>query len=211
MTEAEWEACGTLRLLEQALGEKLSRRKDRLFAVACCRPIWDLMTHFYSRQAVEASERFAEDEAALNEMKAARGRVRFSRRDQPAYLAYLIAGESLVGFADHARRVRTEADLLVSGEQAEAEQVQSLRDIYGNPFRPVALNPSCITGDVRSLAQAAYGERILPSGHLDPARLGILADALEEAGATGEILTHMRSPGPHVRGCWAVDLILGKG
>jgi hypothetical protein len=64
---------------------------------------------------------------------------------------------------------------------------------------------------VVALAQAAYDQRELPAGHLDRARLAILADALEEAGCTDQtILGHLRGPGPHVRGCWAVDLILGK-
>jgi len=64
---------------------------------------------------------------------------------------------------------------------------------------------------VVALAQAAYDERELPAGTLDLARLAVLADALEEAGCTAQtILDHLRGPGPHVRGCWAVDLILGK-
>jgi hypothetical protein len=64
---------------------------------------------------------------------------------------------------------------------------------------------------VSSLAQAAYDVRLLPSGELDAARLAVLSDALEEAGCTdGALLSHLRGPGPHVRGCWAVDLILGK-
>jgi hypothetical protein len=64
---------------------------------------------------------------------------------------------------------------------------------------------------VTSLATAAYDERILPSGELDPARLAVLSDALEEAGCDDpDILNHLRSSGPHVRGCWAVDLILGN-
>jgi hypothetical protein len=63
---------------------------------------------------------------------------------------------------------------------------------------------------VLSLAQAAYEERNLPSGTLDNARLAVLADALEDAGASGAILEHLRSEGPHVRGCFAVDLLLGK-
>ena len=63
-----------------------------------------------------------------------------------------------------------------------------------------------------SLAQAAYDQRILPIGHLDPARLAVLSDALEETGCTdAELLGHLREPGPHVRGCWALDLILAKG
>ena len=60
-------------------------------------------------------------------------------------------------------------------------------------------------------AQAAYEERELPSGHLSPTRLAVLADALEEAGCRdADLLAHLRAPGPHVRGCWALDLLLGK-
>jgi len=61
------------------------------------------------------------------------------------------------------------------------------------------------------LAQAAYDQRELPSGTLDPARFAVLADALDEVGcADADILGHLRGPGPHVRGCWALDLCLGK-
>jgi hypothetical protein len=64
---------------------------------------------------------------------------------------------------------------------------------------------------VTALATAAYEERILPAGTFDPHRLAILADALEDTGCTNEqILGHLRGPGPHVRGCWVIDLILGK-
>ena len=70
---------------------------------------------------------------------------------------------------------------------------------------------SLLTPNVLGLAQTAYEERVLPGGHLDPARLAVLADALEEAGCTdAEILDHLRGPGSHVRGCWALDLVLGK-
>jgi hypothetical protein len=89
-----------------------------------------------------------------------------------------------------------------------------LRDIFGNPFRPVAISPAVLAWNdalVVRLAQAAYEERHLPEGTLDNSRLLILADALEEAGCTDtDILVHLRSPGPHVRGCWAVDLCLGR-
>jgi hypothetical protein len=64
---------------------------------------------------------------------------------------------------------------------------------------------------VVALARAAYDQRELPAGTLDPARLAVQADALEEAGCTdADILNHCRRPGVHVRGCWAVDLLLGK-
>jgi hypothetical protein len=87
-----------------------------------------------------------------------------------------------------------------------------LRDLLGpRPFRPVALDPAWRTPDGLSLAQAAYEHRALPAGTLDPARLGLLADALEDAGCDNpDILGHLRGPGPHVRGCWAVDLLLRK-
>ena len=53
--------------------------------------------------------------------------------------------------------------------------------------------------------------RALPSGTLEPERLALLADALEDAGCdSAEVLGHLRGPGPHVRGCWALDLCLGR-
>src|SRR5262249_10778069 len=98
------------------------------------------------------------------------------------------------------------------GDEEEA-QAALLRDLF--PFRPLPpRSPSVLTWNdtcVVRLAQAAYDQRILPSGHLDPARLGVLADALQEAGSQDAALpAHLRSPGPHVRGCWAVDALLGR-
>jgi len=59
--------------------------------------------------------------------------------------------------------------------------------------------------------EAAYHDRSLPAGTLDRDRLAVLADALEDAGCShAEMLTHLRGVGPHVRGCWVVDLLLGK-
>jgi hypothetical protein len=84
-----------------------------------------------------------------------------------------------------------------------------IRDLFGSPFHPITIDAACRTPTVLSLAQAAYDERHLPSGELDPHRLAVLADALEEAGASGELVAHLRSPGSHVRGCWPVDLVLG--
>ncbi len=79
-----------------------------------------------------------------------------------------------------------------------------IRDIFGNPFRPVVANPAWLTPTVVSIASAIYAERAFD-------RLPILADALEEAGcADADLLLHGRQPGEHVRGCWAVDLVLGK-
>jgi hypothetical protein len=86
-----------------------------------------------------------------------------------------------------------------------------IRDIFGNPFRPVTLTAAWQTPTVLALAQAADDDRTLPAETLDPARLAVLADALEEAGCdNADILSHCRQPGEHVRGCWVVDAILGK-
>jgi hypothetical protein len=101
-------------------------------------------------------------------------------------------------------------------DEAEfAEKEKLLRDIFGNPFRPtpVAAPPwlRWNGGTVQQLALVAYQHRGLPEGMLDPVRLAALADALEDAGCTdADLLGHLRGPGPHVRGCWAVDLVLGK-
>jgi hypothetical protein len=89
---------------------------------------------------------------------------------------------------------------------AEEDRLQcdSLRDIFGNPFRPVTLAPAWLTSNVTALAQSIYTDRAFD-------RLPILADALEDAGCdNADILEHCRQPGEHVRGCWVVDLILGK-
>ena len=94
---------------------------------------------------------------------------------------------------------------------ANAEVTALLRDVFGNPLRPVTVDPSWVNDTVTSLAEAAYQERVMPEGALDGTRLALLADALEDAGCTeATILGHLRAPGPHVRGCWAVDLLLGN-
>jgi hypothetical protein len=83
-------------------------------------------------------------------------------------------------------------------------QAPLLRDIFGNPFRPVVFDPRWRTSDVVGLARAIYDDRSFE-------RMPILADALMDAGCENEkIIGHCRGDGPHVRGCWVVDLILGK-
>jgi hypothetical protein len=83
-------------------------------------------------------------------------------------------------------------------------QMSLLRDIFGNPFRLVTLDPRWLTSTVVDLAQAIYNERAFE-------RMPILADALMDAGCdSDDIIHHCRGDGPHVRGCWVVDLLLGK-
>jgi hypothetical protein len=82
-----------------------------------------------------------------------------------------------------------------------------LRELFGNPYRPIAMKPLWLSwnnGTIPKLAQSIYTDRAFD-------RLPILADALEDAGCdNADILAHCRGPGPHVLGCWVVDLLLGK-
>jgi hypothetical protein len=83
-------------------------------------------------------------------------------------------------------------------------QCDLIRDIFGNPFRPVTVESTWRTHNVTALAQGIYDDRAFE-------RMPILADALEDAGCTNaDILEHCRRPGEHCRGCWVVDLVLGK-
>jgi hypothetical protein len=125
------------------------------------------------------------------------------------YDAFRASGQSGAGLA-------VESPIWVAAEAAaRAAQATLLRDLFGPlPFREVRIDPGWLAwydGAVRKLAQVIYDERILPEGLLDQSRLAILADALEEAGCDNEeILAHCRSRSDHVRGCWLIDLILGK-
>jgi len=97
---------------------------------------------------------------------------------------------------------------LIADDRRKNSPVEWLRDIFGNPFQPLpTIDSSWLSWNdrsIRKLAQAIYDDRTFD-------RLPILADALEESGCHNEdILAHCRAPGPHVRGCWIVDLVLGK-
>lgn len=86
--------------------------------------------------------------------------------------------------------------------KATEYQLVTLHDIFGNPFRPALLDPVWVTSTVRSLAHGIYIDRAFD-------RLPILADALQDAGCESpDLLDHLRGPGPHVKGCWALDLVL---
>jgi hypothetical protein len=96
--------------------------------------------------------------------------------------------------------MRVQAAIL---DEEERHQCDLVRDIF-NPFHTTPFDPGWRTSVVAALANSVYDQR-------DFNTLPFLADALEEAGCIHEtVLSHCRSPGPHVRGCWALDLILGK-
>src|SRR5260370_5680812 len=197
---------------------KASERKLRLFVCALCRRIWHLLTDQRSRDAVELAELCADDRGGIFRWvrrKLVCGRVlgavweegaKQGWRTETPMLAALIALER---WDDPIERVavaaRTAAFHLPSDERRS--QADLLRCIFGNPFRPSIVNLSGLSlkdDTVRNLAHSIYEERAFD-------RLPILADALEDAGCTdAAILEHCRGPGPHVRGCCVVALLLGK-
>ena len=119
-------------------------------------------------------------------------------------MAEVAASENAVtGVGSEIQRL---ADLEILGvpPRTRAAICTLLRDVFGNPFRPVVPNMKRLKRKAVNLAQSIYDDRAFE-------RMPNLADALDEAGCTSaEILNHCRSEGPHVRGCWVVDLILGK-
>jgi hypothetical protein len=183
-----------------------SERKLRLFAVACVRRRWSFLTEIRSREAVEAAERFADGVIGRREVERAAAR------------AVNPAGTSThsARLAEQVARVRLSRVLGVAAYDINTRvSVALLRDVFGNPFRSApVIDPAWLSwqgGTAPQLARGAYDDRRLPEGTLDPARLAVLADALEDAGCTdAELLGHLRGPGPHVRGCWAVDVVLGR-
>jgi hypothetical protein len=236
MTEAEWlGATDPAEMLTFLRGTgKATDRKLRLFAVACCRGIWPLLLDKRSRQAVDVAERFADGEAGLEELKrvlVAAYQARDGQRESsgsPITSAAYVALETCragvplrlevtlleaVRAATH-HLPRSDRDSRRNAQtQERAYQAALLRELFGPlPFRELPPLPAYNDATVQRLAQTAYDDRVLPSGHLDPTRLAVLADALLDAGypADAEILQHLRGEGPHWRGCWALDAVMGK-
>jgi hypothetical protein len=247
MTEAEWLACpDPMRMLEFLRTQRTrttSDRKMRLFAVACCRRVWDLLGE-PSRHALEVLERHLDGAAADEELwsairdaeqdwfgqwefypptDAARAALTF-RNTIPLVAALRTAEEVAEGVRCEAAasigpalgwwpppqmpdpailqmRVAV-GDRTLTAERAA--QCQLLRDIFHGPCRAIHFQSRWRTDAVLSIASAIYRDRQFE-------RLPVLADALEYAGCSEpELLGHLRSPGVHVRGCWAVDLLLKK-
>ena len=233
MTEAEWPtSADPVRLLAH-LNRLPGDRKLLLYAVACCRAHRPLLTHSASREAVDWAEQFADGEAVRDEdysrleyvsegaafhieameqsgrfaewfeeddwrstsLRRLRGAVRTNttRRTHAAYFANaLLTFETSSPFDPTLSSYRS---LLLTAP---------LRDIFGNPFRPVAFAPERRSDTAVAIAQQMYESR-------DFSAMPILADALQDAGCdSADVLDHCRQPGEHVRGCWAVDLVLGR-
>jgi hypothetical protein len=226
MNEREW-LSGTdpTLMLDYLRGSgRASERKLRLFAVACCRRLGHLALGDTVREAIEVAERFADGHATADDLQQAAAQAKWYQRGYPfgvraraAVRACSLDARDAASATGHVVfAVYAAAGRSHSVRKAEsAEHGDLLRCIIGNPFCVTALiGPAALTwndGCIVKLAQAAYQERSLPDGRLDNAHLAVLADALEESGySDAQLLEHLRGPGPHVRGCHAIDAILGR-
>jgi hypothetical protein len=205
----------------------VSDRKKRLYLVACCRSIWRHLSHETSRRAVQVAESFADGSASAAELLRAHNdameistplwRWVFRHPHAPAHsMAMVMRTASAAVAASNAASPQWHfnggpnaawACGQADGPACRAElerQACVLRCLVGNPFRPVTLNPSWLTSTVSTLAAGIYAERAFD-------HFPILADALQDAGCgNADILDHCRGGGVHARGCWVVDLLLGK-
>ena len=138
----------------------------------------------------------------------------FTRQDKSGWSARIALSDPL----DVAFATKLAADLMKTIRKSQASirstppsrlqepqaQARLLREIFGNPFRPVVFDPNWRTSTVVALTRGMYESR-------DFSIMPVLADALQDAGCEHEeIIAHCRGDGPHVRGCWVVDLVLGK-
>jgi hypothetical protein len=182
-----------------------SDRKRRLFACACVREVWHLLKDERSRRAVEVAEAFAEGRATKKELHAAFAgawdAANLLGRCEPDYRSPatdpIRAGWAAFNAAAHSSNW---ASWEVFRDEPPEKRLLLLEDIAG----PDPLPEVPRTQTVVALAQAIYDQRRWQD-------LPVLADSLEEAGCTDAgILSHLRAPGPHALGCWAVDAVLGK-
>jgi hypothetical protein len=213
MTEAEWESGSDPDSMLRFARGKVSDRKLRLFAAASFRRLVALLPDPRQRRGVDLLEQMAEGAITLTSCRAVVSEVRHAippddwvpgapPADHPHYAALMLYREfcsSSIG----AHAVAAPA-ALADGTGEQHEQARLMRCIFGNPFRPVRVESRWVTPTVVSLAEMIYEERAFD-------RLSALAGALEEAGCDDSgLLGHCRGEGPHARGCWATDLILGS-
>lgn len=224
MTQQEWLECTDPQPMLELLEGKASERKLRLLACACCRRIWHLLKDKRSREAIGIAERFADGRCDEEEVGASVDAACDAAHDI-GVLSQADTKEAASKAADAAvwcasiyysnamqyAMINAEAAAKAAGANQNARsaiesssQTDLLRDIFGNPFRPVSIDASRLTPTVTALAQSIYDERTFD-------RLPTLADELERAGCDNrDVLEHCRGPGPHMRGCWALDLVLRK-
>jgi hypothetical protein len=195
---------------------RVSDRKLRLFAAACCRSVQTHLWTAASGPAIDLAEQVADGLATVAELTAPRGAIHDGLElypGEPVYdPAYYACGTDPPGDAEwcafYAANVSTRpidihADALLEATRAAelSRQCGFLRDCV--PVHSTAVDPSWRTEAVVALSRGMYETR-------DFALMPVWADALEDAGcADPDVLAHCRDGGPHVRGCWVIDVLLG--
>jgi len=212
MTETEWLACKDPTTMLNALSGRRKHRKRRLLACGFCRAIVERFPTEIAYRAIEVAEAYADglvEETERKQMQnvARKTDRRVSRLDPLSPNANVArAVRELLGHPFGFREIYV-LESTATVLQDYRAIVSLIRCVLGNPFRPVAVDPAWLTwrdGTVHRLAERIYDDRRF-------ADLPVLADALEEAGCTNpEVFDHCRSGGEHVRGCWLVDLLLGR-
>jgi hypothetical protein len=231
MTEEEWLTSGNPGAMIRFASNHSSVRKRRLFAVACCGRVGNMLDDYCrgllirAESAADRPVSSAEHNDLINDLMAHADGLSYRMGTPSGCARWYVAsavwcaadGDNAIGAADCiANAVQTaKLDPLtfdvtrpgppLTGDPVErVAQAALLRCIFGNPFRPVMADPAWLTSTVTALARGIYADRAFD-------RLPILADALQDAGCDhAGILAHCRGAGPHARGCWVVDLILGK-
>ena len=285
MNNSAWNESSDVAAMLAFVRDAISPRRMRLFAVACARLVWHLLTGEQSRRAVEAAERYADGGATKNEMRNWFQLAPVDRESSKDFgfidLAWMCCGTydghtAVTDFFSNSHPTNRDADF--------ADALRCLVNPYFRPAHDDAETPAWRSRDVLALARAAYGERAVPDltcpdcggkgrtlavrsksfvvrtacsrcrgkgvlrtrsevvrlrteesihggccdyfadrsgcgcladaapdadGRLCPARLAVLADALEEGGAEEEAVAHLRGRGPHWRGMWSLDYALG--
>jgi hypothetical protein len=208
MTESEWQAWTNPVPMLECLRGAASERKLRLFACGCEREYLrfrpDQGDGGIVPRLIEATERYVDGAATFEQWDAVRSCVHgmFHATDPHFHASHASEGaESAAGWHRHPADGNPNYP-----QRLEQLRYQSdlLREIFGNPFRPVTFSSDWRTDTTVPLAHTMYESQ-------DFSAMAILADALQDAGCDDEaILTHCRGPGPHIRGCWVVDLVLAK-
>jgi len=201
MTETEWLECDDSEAMLEFIRPKATKRKLRLFAAACFRRLTHLLSDDRQQTAIEMLED-SPDATEFQTGVVARARVAMhSSTDDSHFVGLMLYREFMSSMTAH--HATFAARGLAEPREEPREQCRLLRCIVGPlPFRAATIDPACRTSPVIALAQEIYEEKTFE-------RLPILADALEDADCKdAEILDHCRSPGPHVRGCWVVDVLL---
>lgn len=233
MNADEWESCTRLIELASNLPVTLTFRKRVLIVLGCVGQ--SRIINVEIQNAIEQLERALTRRIRQDDRSAWEGKMSelmlAAVRDQNFELAALARMLRMAFNADSDFRpdyLLTETESYHSEGETPA-LCELIRDIFGNPFRPVTLDPRWLSSTVLDLAQSIYDEfpHIAPGmpgvtsefaasddSQRHPRQTGgymkmhILADALMDAGCDcEEIINHCRGPGPHVRGCWVIDLL----